>query len=227
MIKYDNVIEGRFLSRPNRFIAYIDIDGNVEICHVKNTGRCKELLIPGVKVFIQKVSCVSRKTEYDLIGVLKGNRIVNIDSQVPNKVFSEWTLKSNYFGNIKMIKSEYKYLNSRFDFYIETSSRKILVEVKGATLEESGGVFFPDAPTLRGIKHLNELCKSMKAGYEAYVFFVIQMKNVDYFAPNYKTHREFGMALENAVNCGVKIISFDCDVGFDYIEAGDFVDVRI
>ncbi len=161
---YKDVKKAIFIARPNRFIARIEIDGQEEICHVKNTGRCRELLVPGAEVFVQEVSSRTRKTKYDLLGVYKGERLVNIDSQAPNQVFHEWILGSDFLPGINVIKPEYKYLNSRFDFYLEAGDRKILVEVKGVTLERDGVVLFPDAPTERGIKHITELCHAVGEG---------------------------------------------------------------
>ncbi|AFL99394.1 sugar fermentation stimulation protein [Desulfitobacterium dehalogenans ATCC 51507] len=225
-MKYTNIREGKFLSRPNRFIAKVETNGKEEICHVKNTGRCKELLIPGVTVFLQEADFEHRKTKYDLIGVRKGNRLINMDSQVPNKVFREW-LEKEYFQELQRIKQEHTFQNSRFDFYLEAGERKILVEVKGVTLEEEGVALFPDAPTERGVKHLNELSQAVDAGYEAYVVFIIQMKNVHYFTPNVKTHKAFGEALIQAEKRGVKILALDCEVTEDSIEARDFVKVKL
>ncbi|NMA02735.1 MAG: DNA/RNA nuclease SfsA [Clostridia bacterium] len=226
-MKYKNIKEAKFIARPNRFIAHIEIEGKEEICHVKNTGRCKELLIPNTTVFVQEVESKNRKTKYDLITVKKGERLINIDSQVPNKVFHEWVRDSNYFKGIRIIKPEYKYKNSRFDFFMENESRKILVEVKGVTLEKEGVALFPDAPTERGIKHLNELVQSLQEGYEAYVVFIIQMKDILYFSPNYETHRAFAEALIRAEKQGVRIIALDCQVGTDFIQARNFVEVRL
>ncbi|WP_313340251.1 DNA/RNA nuclease SfsA [Sedimentibacter sp.] len=225
---YDNIKTAKFISRPNRFIANIEIDGAQEICHVKNTGRCKELLTEGVSVYVQEFrnsSRKTRKTQYDLISVFKGERLINIDSQAPNKVFHEMLLKGELFNNITLIKPECKYKNSRFDFYVEADDKKIFVEVKGVTLEENGVVMFPDAPTERGLKHLNELGDSIDDGYEAYVCFIIQMKDVLYFIPNYKTHKEFGETLKSIKKKGVKIIALDCKVKRDSIAAGDMVDI--
>lgn len=225
---YDNIKTAKFISRPNRFIANIEINGEQEVCHVKNTGRCKELLTEGASVYVQKFrnsSLKTRKTQYDLISVFKGERLINIDSQAPNKVFHEMMLKGELFNNITLIKPECKYKNSRFDFYVEADDKKIFVEVKGVTLEENGVVMFPDAPTERGLKHLNELGDSIDDGYEAYVCFIIQMKDVLYFTPNYKTHKEFGETLRNIKEKGVKIIAFDCEIKKDSITAGDMVDI--
>jgi len=226
-MKYENMKRAKFLSRPNRFIAHIEIDGKEEICHVKNTGRCKELLVPDATVFVQEVHGVKRKTKYDLIGVYKGERLINMDSQVPNKVFHEWVMSSDFFPNINLIKPECKYQNSRLDFYIEAGARKIFVEVKGVTLEKNGIVLFPDAPTERGIKHINALCHATNEGFEAYLAFIIQMKDVLYFTPNLETHRAFGEALINPKNQGVKIIALDCKVTADSIAAKDFVEIRL
>jgi sugar fermentation stimulation protein A len=226
-MKYKNIKEAKFISRPNRFIANIEIDGDTKLCHVKNTGRCKELLIPDSKIFVQEVNNGNRKTKYDLISVYKGERLINIDSQAPNKVFYNWMQDSNYFTDITLIKPESRYKNSRFDFYVETSTRKIFIEIKGVTLEEDGVALFPDAPTERGVRHLKELCESIKNGYEAYIIFIIQMENVLYFTPNVKTHKAFGDALKNAKKAGVKILALDCKVTENSIISRNFVDVRI
>lgn len=224
-MKYENIKIGNFIERPNRFIAHIEVDGNLEICHVKNTGRCKELLIPNSKVFVQEFDSDKRKTKYDLISVYKENKLVNIDSQAPNKVVAEFLPK--LFDDIKYIKPEAKYKNSRFDFYVETISDKIFLEVKGVTLEDNGVVLFPDAPTERGIKHINELIDCKKNGYLAYIIFVIQMEDVKYFTPNNITHEAFGVALKRAKDKGVEILAFDCKVTKDSITAKDCVEVRI
>ncbi|MBP1925191.1 sugar fermentation stimulation protein A [Sedimentibacter acidaminivorans] len=224
---YNNIKKAKFINRPNRFIANIEIDGKNEICHVKNTGRCKELLTDNATVFVEEFDSSTRKTKYDLISVYKGERLINMDSQVPNKVFHEWVKNSGLFENITMIKPEYKYGNSRFDFYIETIDKKIFVEVKGVTLEENDVAMFPDAPTLRGLKHINELINSVEDGFEAYVVFIVQMKNIKYFTPNNKTHMEFGEALVLAKSKGVNILALDCEVTKNSIEARNFVDVRL
>lgn len=226
-MKYNDIKIARFLSRPNRFIANIAIDGKQEICHVKNTGRCRELLIPDATVFVQEVNSANRKTKYDLIVVSKEERLINIDSQVPNKVFHEWVMGNNFFKNINFIRPECKYKSSRLDFYMETDSRKIFVEVKGVTLENNGVALFPDAPTERGVKHITDLCHAINEGFEAYLVFIIQMKDVLYFTPNNETHRAFGDALIKAEKHGVKIIALDCEVAVDYIAARDFVEVRL
>lgn len=224
---YHNIKKAKFINRPNRFIANVEIDGKNEVCHVKNTGRCKELLTDNSIVFVQEFDSPKRKTKFDMISVYKGNILVNIDSQVPNKVFHEWIINSGFFENITFIKPEYKYKNSRFDFYIETLEKKIFIEVKGVTLEESGIALFPDAPTLRGLKHINELISSIDDGYEAYIIFIIQMKGVSYFTPNYITHKDFGDALKLAQKKGVKIVAIDCEVTENSIKTNEFVEVRL
>ena len=206
---YTQILPGKFISRPNRFIAYVEIDGKTEVCHVKNTGRCRELLVSGADVFVQKSNNPQRKTKYDLISVYKGNMLVNMDSQAPNKVFGEWAAMGLYFKNPTLIKPECKYKNSRFDFYIEADGRRSFVEVKGVTLENEGVVCFPDAPTERGIKHLNELCDAVSEGYDAYIFFVIQMEKCLYFTPSYINHPEFAHALSRAGEKGVRILALN------------------
>ncbi len=222
---YENIYPGKFVSRPNRFIANIEIDGKTEVCHVKNTGRCKELLLPGADVFVQKSTNPQRKTAYDLISVYKNGMLINMDSQAPNKVFHEWVKDSGYFGEVSLIKPECKYKNSRFDFYIESWERKIFVEVKGVTLENDGVVSFPDAPTERGVKHLNELTDARKNGYEAYVFFIIQMGKCNYFTPNRKNHPEFADALKAVSNSGVNVIAMTCSVTENELTADKFLKV--
>ncbi|WMJ90158.1 DNA/RNA nuclease SfsA [Anaerocolumna sp. MB42-C2] len=214
-MKYKNMLTGIFLSRPNRFIAFVEIDGCVNTCHVKNTGRCRELLIPGVTVYVQKSDNPARKTMFSLIGVKKGERIINIDSQAPNKAVYEWLQKGGLFHDITYLKPEKPYGNSRFDFYLETKQEKIYMEVKGVTLENNGIVLFPDAPTIRGVKHIKELCQCRKEGYQAYLILVIQMKDVLYFKPNDATDPAFGEALREASKEGVHIMAMDCEVTVD------------
>ncbi|MDD6484480.1 MAG: DNA/RNA nuclease SfsA [Clostridiales bacterium] len=226
-MKYDNILPGIFISRPNRFIAQIEINGSLEICHVKNTGRCKELLFEGAKVYVQKSSNPARKTKYDLITVLKNGSPVNIDSQAPNAVFGEWAKSGGFLENLSLIKPECKYKNSRFDFYMEAGSRKIFAEIKGVTLEENGIALFPDAPTDRGVKHIRELCECVKEGYEAYIFFIIQMEMCRYFTPNRKTHPEFADALLEARRAGVSINALDCFVRADELKINRYIDVKL
>ncbi len=224
---YKNISSAKFISRQNRFIAYVDLDGGEEVCHVKNTGRCRELLIEGAEVFVQEADTSSRKTKYDLIGVVKGNRIINIDSQVPNKIFYEWLCRGNFIDNIKSIKPEARYKNSRFDFYVETEKERIFIEVKGVTLEDDNVVLFPDAPTQRGVKHIRELIECVEEGFRAFVVFVIQMKGVRCFMPNHKTHPEFAEALRLASCKGVGIIALDCNVEENFIEINERVEVKL
>ncbi|MFV0343963.1 MAG: DNA/RNA nuclease SfsA [Anaerocolumna sp.] len=211
-MRYNNIKTGIFKARPNRFIAHIEVDGLLEICHVKNTGRCKELLIPGCTVYVEESDNKARKTRYSLIAVKKGERIINMDSQAPNKLVHEWLILGELFQDIRLIKPEKVYGNSRFDFYIETSNQKIFMEVKGVTLEEEGIVRFPDAPTERGIKHMKELMSCQEEGYEAYIIFVIQMKGAIKFEPNDFTHPEFGHTLRRAHHEGVHVLAYDCEV---------------
>lgn len=224
---YKNTLWGRFIGRPNRFIAYVEINGEEIPCHVKNTGRCRELLTESAKVVLCQSDNPKRKTQYDLIAVLKGDRLINIDSQVPNTVFREWVLKSGYFKDITYIRPEYTYGNSRLDFYIEASGKKILAEVKGVTLEENNVVSFPDAPTQRGTKHLNELIKASGNGYEAYIVFIVQMENVNFFTPNQKNDPDFSEALRKAVKEGVNILCLDCKVSENEINANNFVKIQL
>lgn len=216
-MKYERIEIGTFIERPNRFIAYVEINGKKETVHVKNTGRCAELLRPFATVYVQENDYPNRKTKWDLIAVKKGERIVNMDSQVTNKVVEEWIRKGNLFPELTLLKPEKTYGKSRFDLYVEAGERKAFIEVKGVTLEEGGVVRFPDAPTERGVKHLEELCEAVKEGYEAYVFFVIQMKQARYFTPNVRTHAAFAEALLKAEKAGVHILAFDCHVTKDSI----------
>ncbi|MBE6837092.1 MAG: DNA/RNA nuclease SfsA [Ruminococcus sp.] len=211
-MKYENIVKGRFLSRPNRFIAKVMIDGKEETVHVKNTGRCRELLTENATVFLEKSKNPNRKTAYDLISVIKNDRLINMDSFAPNVAVGEFIREGKLFSDLEFLKSEYTFGNSRFDFYGKHGGKEFFAEVKGVTLEEKGVVRFPDAPTERGIKHLSELENAVKSGFEAYVIFVVQMKDVSHFEPNYKTHKEFGEALEKAQKNGVKVLCFDCDV---------------
>lgn len=224
---YDNIVSGKFISRPNRFIAIVEIDGAEHTCHVKNTGRCRELLVPGASVFLEEASNPNRKTKYDLISVYKNRNLINIDSQAPNRVFNEWLNEKNLFNKIKLIKPETKYGNSRFDFYIEADGKKIFVETKGVTLEENGIAMFPDAPTERGRKHLNELSDSVKNGYDAYVAFIIQMSGVKLFKPNIKTDLNFADDLKKASESGVKIIALDCMVTENSLKINDYIPVLL
>ena len=213
------------MERPNRFIAYVDIDGQKETVHVKNTGRCKELLRPGAVVYLQEFDPSARKTKWDLIAVEKNGRIINMDSQIPNKVVKEWLESGGLFRKVTKIQPEYTYGDSRVDLYVEADGKKVLIEVKGVTLEEEGRVRFPDAPSERAVKHVEELKRAVGEGYEAYIFFVIQMKDVRYFTPNMDTHPAFGEALREAALAGVHVIAYDCRVDCDHITLADEVKV--
>jgi len=226
-MRYDNIHKGKFLSRPNRFIANVEIDGKAEVCHVKNTGRCKELLIEGCTVWLEHSDSESRKTAFDLVAVEKGDRLINMDSQAPNKAVGEWLREKMPFGESFSVYPEKKYGNSRFDFYLESQDRKIFMEVKGCTLEKDGVVLFPDAPTLRGVKHIEELSHCLDEGYESYIMILVQMSDVKYFTPNYDTLPEFGEALEKASRKGVKILCYDCNVTHDSMTVGKPVKVKL
>ena len=226
-MKYNNVVCGSFISRPNRFIAYVEVNGEVQVCHVKNTGRCRELLTKGARVILQPSQNPERKTKYDLIAVYKGDMLINMDSQAPNKAVGEWIEKSGYFGKVTTVRPEAVYGNSRFDFYIETEKEKIYAEVKGVTLEKDGVVSFPDAPTLRGVRHLCELERAMMEGYGAYAIFVIQMKSCKFFTPNRDTHPEFADTLKRVSESGVKVIALTCEVGEDFMTIDGFADVIV
>lgn len=227
-MRYENTVTGQFKSRPNRFIAMVEIDGKIEKCHVKNTGRCRELLLPDAEVYLEKSSNPDRKTAYDLIGVEKGELLINMDSQAPNKAVKEWLEEEVYFKHVTYIKPECKYGNSRIDFYLETEERrKIFIEVKGVTLEENGIARFPDAPTERGIKHILELQQAVAEGYEAYILFVIQMKEILHFEPNDRTHPAFGDVLREAAEHGVGILAYDCVVTRDSMKLDSPVKVQL
>ena len=211
---YPNMVSGRFLSRPNRFIAHIEIDGAVEICHVKNTGRCRELLTEGAIVCCQKSTNPNRKTKYDLIAVQKGHRLINMDSQAPNIAAGQW-LRSGGLGEITQLKAEVTHGDSRFDFAFRRNGKQCYLEVKGVTLENGGICAFPDAPTLRGVKHLNGLARAAAEGCDAFVLFVIQMTDVQYLHPNDATDPAFGAALRAAAAAGVTVLAMDCHVTQD------------
>jgi len=214
-MKYVNIVQGRFESRPNRFIAYVNINGKSERVHVKNTGRCRELLTENAEVFLEKSSNRERSTQYDLVAVRKGQRLINMDSQAPNRAVEEWLLKGGLFPDTVLVRPETTYGNSRFDFYIETAEEKIFMEVKGVTLEKDNVVLFPDAPSERALKHVYELIEAVQSGYQAYIMLVVQMKGVSYFTPNRETQPEFADALMEAEKAGVKIIAYDCLVSQD------------
>ena len=213
-MRYENMIPGVFLSRPNRFIAHIEIDGQVEICHVKNTGRCRELLQPKSAVWCQRSDNPNRKTKFDLITVQKGRRLINMDSQAPNAAVKEWLLAGG-LGEIRDLRPEVFHGDSRFDFAFQKDGRPCFLEVKGVTLENEGVCAFPDAPTERGARHLRHLAQAAGDGYGAYVLFVIQMADVKYLHPNDATDPDFGKALRDAHAAGVQILAMDCLVTVD------------
>lgn len=226
-MKYNNIIQGLFISRPNRFIAKVNIDGEEQTVHVKNTGRCKELLKENAVVFLEKSSNPNRKTQYDLISVYKGDMLINMDSQSPNKVVGEWLAEGGFLKNPTLIKPETAYGNSRFDFYLENENEKAYLEVKGVTLEVDGIARFPDAPTERGRKHLSELIKAKQNGYRAAAVFVIQMKGCKRFEPNDKTDPAFAQELKRAAENGVEIIALDCRVTQNSIKIDKEIEISV
>ena len=210
-MKYENMVQGTFLARPNRFIAHVEIRGNREICHVKNTGRCRELLPEGAEVYCQAAQNPNRKTKFDLITVKKGDRLINMDSQAPNIAAGEW-LRRGGLGEITDLRPETTHGGSRFDFSFQKDGKTCFLEVKGVTLETDGVCAFPDAPTERGAKPLKELTQALRDGYGAYVLFVIQMEGVLYLHPNDATDPAFGAALREAAKAGVQVLAMDCKV---------------
>lgn len=230
-MKYDKVIKAKFISRPNRFIAYCMVDGGVDTVHVKNTGRCRELLVPDSTVYLSVSDNTQRKTKYDLIAVEKvtgqGTVLINMDSQAPNEAAYEWICSGGIFGGGAIVRREVKYGNSRFDIYVEQGDRRAFVEVKGVTLENDGVASFPDAPTERGIKHLYELAAAKDDGYEAYVLFVVQMKGIRAFTPNDETHKAFGDALRSVSRLGVTVLAYDCTVTPDEMAIDAPVEINI
>ncbi len=231
-MKYNQIVTASFISRENRFVATVELEGKEHTVHVKNTGRCKELLVPGAALFLERAAEGNRRTLFDLVGVVKNppNRspiMINMDSQAPNRLAAEWLPKSGLFSESATFRREYTYGKSRFDFFITDGERKILLEVKGVTLEKDGVAYFPDAPTLRGVKHLKELTSALDEGHEAYVLFVIQMKGILRFAPNDRTHPEFGEALRAAAQKGVKILAVDCYVNHPEVAIDSLVEVTL
>ena len=222
-MRYQEVRKATFLARPNRFIAHVELDGERMICHVKNTGRCRELLVPGAEVWLEKGTNPNRKTAWDLIAVRKGERLINMDAQAPNKVFSEWA--DRFEPELLSLRGEYTYGQSRLDFCLEMAAGLHLVEVKGVTLERDGHTRFPDAPTERGIKHLQELIHAVQEGHRASAVFVIQMEDVVDFAPNDVTHPAFGAALREAAAAGVEVVAVNCRVTPDSLEILDRIPV--
>lgn len=228
-LNYKNIQKGTFISRPNRFIAYCKINEKEEICHVKNTGRCKELLIRGCEVYLEKSDKISRKTKYDIIAVNKSGILINMDSQAPNKAVLEWLNSQKPFGDDMEAYAEQTYGKSRFDFLLKSNKtdRKIYLEVKGCTLERDGIALFPDAPTARGVKHVNELMTCIENGMEGAILILVQMSGVKYFTPNYETHKEFGEALKKAKEKGAAILCYDSIVTPDSIKVGNPVEIRL
>ena len=228
---YSNCTAGTFLSRPNRFVAQVALDGRTETCHVKNTGRCRELLIPGCRVYLTRSDNPARKTKYDLIAVEKetvhGPLLINMDAQAPNHVFEAWARAGRFRPGLTLLRPETVYGASRFDFYWETDTDRGFVEVKGVTLEEDGVARFPDAPTLRGVKHLEELIAAHQAGYQAALCFIVQFSGAKYVTPNDTTHPQFGQALRRAAAAGVEVFALGCAVTPDTLTAEEFVPVRL
>lgn len=231
-MRYQNIVKGRFLERPNRFLAYVQVEDRQITCHVKNTGRCRELLIPGTTVFVEYhpgALEAGRKTEYSLIGVQKGSLLINMDSQAPNQVAMEWLKDGGFSAETGLLAEEVRrevtYGESRFDLAFLADGKPAFMEVKGVTLETDGTAMFPDAPTQRGVKHLLELGKAVADGYEAYVLFVIQMKGISTFTPNKTTHPAFGEALKQVEAAGVKVLAYDCQVTEDALAIDQAVTV--
>lgn len=216
-MKYNNIKKAVFLQRPNRFIAECNLEGKIINVHVRNTGRCRELLIPGCKVYLEEDLRASRKTQHTLVAVEKSGTMINMDSLAPNKAFREAIMSEHiqlpgFEAPYTLLKAETRFRDSRFDFYMESETQKAYIEVKGVTLETDKIAMFPDAPTERGIKHIYELCRAAREDYLAYLVFVIQMKKIKYLTPNWETHSEFGQALEMAKKSGVTILAYDCYV---------------
>ena len=225
-MRYENMVPGIFRARPNRFVAHVEIGGQTEICHVKNTGRCRELLPAGAQVWCQQFDNPNRKTKFDLITVKKGNRLINMDSQAPNAAAKEWLL-SGGLGEISNLKGEHTQGDSRFDFSFMKDGKQCFLEVKGVTLETDGVCAFPDAPTERGAKHVRGLTDLAKQGFGAYVLFVIQMAGVQCLCPNDATDPDFGKALREAAANGVTVLAMDCNVTVDAMTIGNMVEVRL
>lgn len=226
-MQYHSIKKGIFHARPNRFIAHVEVDGAMEVVHVKNTGRCRELLVPGAVVYLEEGRNPARKTKYDLTAVEKGDLLVNMDAQAPNKVFQEWAEAGGFLPGLTLLRPETTWGSSRFDFYWEAGERRGFVEVKGVTLEDEGHARFPDAPTERGVKHLEELIRCQEEGYEAAVCFVIQMVGMKDFAPNDVTHPAFGVALRKAAAAGVKVLAQECMVTPETLTMAGPVTVRL
>ena len=226
-MRYQKVERGRFLARPNRFVAHVELGGEQVVCHVKNTGRCRELLVPGAAVYLERAERPGRKTPYDLIAVEKGELLINMDAQAPNRVFGEWAAEGGFLPGLTALRPEFTWEDSRFDFRLEDRQGFYFVEVKGVTLEEDGLVRFPDSPTERGVKHLRGLRRAVEQGYRAAVFFVVQMKGPRLFQPNDSTHPAFGQALREAAAAGVGVYAYDCLVTPDSLNLDAPVEVEL
>lgn len=227
-MNYKNIVEAKFIKRPNRFIAFCETDGKEVVAHVRNTGRCRELLIPGTTVYLEKSQAPKRKTGYSLVSVMKGERIVNIDSIAPNKVMKEALengLDLPELGRITLIRPEARFYDSRFDFYLEAGDKRALVEVKGVTLEVNGLALFPDAPTERGVRHVEELIRAKADGFLTYLVFIVQMKGVHSFTPNAAMHPAFDQAVKMAIDMGVHVLCYDCNAEKDSLALADPVRV--
>ena len=224
---YENILPAVFVDRPNRFIAHVELNGRLEVCHVKNTGRYRELLIPGCRVYVQHQPSPTRKTAYDLIAVEKGERLLNMDANAPNRVFNEYVRAGRFLRGWSVIRPETTHGDSRFDFYLESPGHRLFAEVKGVTLEDDGVMRFPDAPTERGVKHLEGLARCVQEGYEAWAVFVIQTENVRWMEPNRRTHPAFADALRQAVQAGVHLLALDCHTEPDRLEICRPVEIRL
>ena len=226
-MRYEEVRIGRFIARPNRFIAHVELDGETVVCHVKNTGRCRELLTYGAKVILSVAQNPARKTKYDLVAVWKGDLLINMDSQAPNIAFGEWARATGFPGDADELRAETTHGDSRFDFFYNSRNGAGFIEVKGVTLENDGVVRFPDAPTERGAKHLRGLMDCVREGYGAYAVFVVQMSGMKYFTPNADTDTEFARTLREAAENGVKVIALECRVEEDGMFIGNELPVRL
>lgn len=224
---YENILPAIFVDRPNRFIAHVELNGKIEVCHVKNTGRCRELLIPGCRVYVQHQPSPTRKTAYDLIAVEKGERLLNMDANAPNRVFNEYVRAGRFLRGWSVIRPETTHGDSRFDFYLESPGHRLFAEVKGVTLEDDGVMRFPDAPTERGVKHLEGLARCVQEGYEAWAVFVIQTEDVRWMEPNRRTHPAFADAMRQAAQAGVHLLALDCHTEPDRLEIRRPVEIRL
>lgn len=224
---YENILPAIFVDRPNRFIAHVELNGRLEVCHVKNTGRCRELLIPGCRVYVQHQPSPARKTAYDLIAVEKGERLLNMDANAPNQVFGEFIHAGRFLRGWSVIRPETTHGDSRFDFYLESPGHRLFAEVKGVTLEDDGVMRFPDAPTERGVKHLEGLARCVQEGYEAWAVFVIQTEDVRWMEPNRRTHPAFADAMRQAAQAGVHLLALDCHTEPDRLEIRRPVEIRL